>query len=151
MLETRKKKLWFRCAHLIRFWVRYFSNFEIYNLLNLFMHALIHFFLFSFFLCQIEFSDYIFICICIWFLTLQHTLAQPTNLFNMQQRSLQSKLQHPCGVNYYVTSVEDIDRAELKALFNVIYTQTEIARDQADADIKNYVCIQHALFRNRFR
>lgn len=57
----------------------------------------------------------------------------------MQRRSLKSKLEYPCGVS--VKAEKGIEPAELKALFNVIYTQTEIARDQADADIKNYVCI----------
>lgn len=56
---------------------------------------------------------------------------------------LKSTLEHPCGFN--VEAEENIEPAELKALFNVIYTQTEIARDQAGADIKNYVCIQRAV------
>lgn len=59
----------------------------------------------------------------------------------MQQRSLESKLEFPCGVNY-ITPEEDVSPIELKALFNVIYTQTKIAWDQADKDIKNYVSIQ---------
>lgn len=98
-------------------------------------------FLFSLFsISRTEFSDYILICFCIWFLSVQHSLAHPTNLFKMQQRSLESKLQFPCGVNY-ITPEEDMSPAELKALFNVICTQTRIAYDQADKDIKNYVCI----------
>lgn len=56
----------------------------------------------------------------------------------MQQRSLESKLQFPCGVNY-ISSTENITPAELKALFNVIYQQTNIAMDQASEDIQNYV------------
>lgn len=56
----------------------------------------------------------------------------------MQQRTLESKLQYPCGVNYN-TAEEEIAPADLKDLFNVIYTQTQIAWDQADKDINNYV------------
>lgn len=58
----------------------------------------------------------------------------------MQQRSLESKLEYPCGVNY-IASEEDMTPADVKALFNIIYTQTKIAWDQADKDIKNYVSI----------